>query len=184
MPPLRDTTPTVRPGLGSLNHRRAASARPPIIPTTALPGLRTPSVLGPTKHAPWSFATAAICIVSHKGTRSGTSTNNVMPASIASIVASLTSGAGTKITEISTAPTSAIASATESNTGAPWTSCPPLPGVQPATMFVPNSRMSLVRARPSRPVMPCTRMRLVWSMMMDIWSKKSAEQAPRLNGSS
>ena len=51
MPPLREETPT---GPGK-NHERAEAARPPIIPSTALSGLSTPSVLGPTKRAPALF---------------------------------------------------------------------------------------------------------------------------------
>jgi hypothetical protein len=56
MPPLREETPT---GPGR-NHSRARSARPPIMPSTALPGLNRPSVLGPTKRAPRSSAVRAI----------------------------------------------------------------------------------------------------------------------------
>ena len=54
------------------------------------------------------------------------------------------------------------------NTGTPNTVCPALPGVTPATTFVPYSRISFVRARPSRPVIPCTRTRLVSSIKIAI----------------
>ncbi len=40
------------------NHSRARSARPPIMPRTAFPGLTSPRVFGPTKFAPLSLAKA------------------------------------------------------------------------------------------------------------------------------
>src|SRR5437764_902438 len=93
---------TTRPvGVPGLNHSRALSARPPIMPTTALPGLKTPSVFGPTNIAPLAFAAAAISIASHTGTRSGTSTVSLIPDSIAAIAASFTPAAGTNKTEMS-----------------------------------------------------------------------------------
>ncbi len=56
MPPLREVTPT---GPGK-NHERADAARPPIMPKTALSGLSTPSVFGPTKRAPAALARLAM----------------------------------------------------------------------------------------------------------------------------
>ena len=53
------------------------------------------------------------------------------------------------------------ASSTVSHTGSPSTSSPPLPGVTPPMIWVPYSFISLVRARPSRPVIPWTITRLV-----------------------
>ena len=131
-------TPT-GPGL---NHALADSARPPIMPTTARPGEMTPSVLGPTNRAPCSSAAAAIAMASQTGTRSGTRTTVFTPASMASMAADFTRRAGTKTTETSIGPPDfssqdAFASLTVSKTGTPWTSWPPLPGVTPATTFVP-----------------------------------------------
>ena len=59
-----------------------------------------------------------------------------MPASTASDIASAANRAGTKMSDVS-APASATASATVSNTGIPSTSWPPFPGVTPPTTFVP-----------------------------------------------
>ena len=58
------------------------------------------------------------------------------PDSIASSIAGAAKRAGTKIIEVS-APASSTASEIASNTGTPSTSCPPLPGVTPATRSVP-----------------------------------------------
>ena len=168
IPPEREMIPTPvppAPCCGGLNHSRADSARPPIIPTTAPPGCpgdAIPKVFGPTKFAPFAFAAFAITIASHTGTRSATSTTSLMPALIASSAASFTPAAGTNSTDTSTpwlsrvAPRSewglpssprsacrgsfdnaATASAQELNTGNPSTSAPPLPGVTPPTTLVP-----------------------------------------------
>ena len=48
------------PTLPGLNQALADSARPPIMPSTALPGLMMPKVLGPTKCAPCDLAASAI----------------------------------------------------------------------------------------------------------------------------
>src|SRR3954454_11349849 len=83
-----------------------------------------------------------------------------MPASTASITADLVNLAGTKMT-VTSAPVASTASATEPNTGT-WTSpsnvtlWPPLPGVTPPTMSVPDASMRCVCLRPSEPVMPWT----------------------------
>ena len=63
-------------------------------------------------------------------------TTRAMPASAASITAAAANRAGTS-TRLASAPVAATASATESNTGMPSTSLPPLPGVTPATTWVP-----------------------------------------------
>ena len=167
MPPERLITPTPF-GTPGLNHCRALSARPPIIPTTPLPGLSTPRVLGPRNVAPFVLAAAAISIASHTGTRSGTSTASLIPASMAEMAASFTPAAGTKTTEISISPKDSTASCGVLNTGTSSTLWPPLPGVTPATTLVPYSRISRVRARPSRPVMPCTRTRFFSSIKIAI----------------
>ena len=168
MPPERLITPTPfgRPGL---NHCRALSARPPIMPTTALPGLNAPSVFGPRNIAPCAFAAAAISMASHTGTRSGTRTVSLIPAVIAEIAASLTPAAGTKSTETSMLPNESTASCGVLNTGTPRTVCPPFPGVTPPTTLVPYSRIRRVRARPSRPVMPCTSTRFFSSISIAIY---------------
>src|SRR5881396_1498521 len=103
MPPERLITPTPF-GTPGLNHCRALSARPPIMPTTPLPGLNAPSVFGPRNIAPFAFAAAAISIASHTGTRSGTKTVSLIPPSIAETAASFTPAAGTKTTEMSISP--------------------------------------------------------------------------------
>ena len=59
-----------------------------------------------------------------------------IPASTASNIASAAKRAGTKIIAVF-APASVTASRTVSKTGMPFTSSPPLPGVTPATTFVP-----------------------------------------------
>src|SRR6478736_3779414 len=89
------------------------------MPTTALPGLNAPSVFGPRNIALFAFATAAISIASHTGTRSGTSTASLIPASIAEIAASFTPAAGTNTTEPSILPTEFTASCGVLNAGPP-----------------------------------------------------------------
>ena len=59
-----------------------------------------------------------------------------IPASAASSTAAAANRAGTK-TRLVSAPVASTASRTASNTGMPSTSRPPLPGVTPATTFVP-----------------------------------------------
>ena len=78
-------------------------------------------------------------------------------ASDASIIASAAKGGGTKIME-TFALVSLVASSTELNTGTfPSTaSNPPLPGVTPATIFVPYSIICLEWNVPSEPVIPWT----------------------------
>ena len=116
------------------------------MPTTPLPGLSTPSVFGPRNLALFARAAAAISIASQTGTRSGTSTVNLIPASIAEIAASFTPAAGTNKTEMSISPSAATASRGVLKTGTPRIVWPPLPGVTPAMTFVPYSRINFVRA--------------------------------------
>ena len=61
---------------------------------------------------------------------------SAMPASAASRIESAAKRGGTKIIAV-LAPVSSTASWTVSKTGTPSTSWPPLPGVTPATTFVP-----------------------------------------------
>ena len=81
------------------------------------------------------------------------------PAPIASYIASAANGAGTKTIAVF-ASVSRTAPATESKTGMPSTSCPPLPGVTPATTFVPCERLRRPWKRPSEPVSPWTTRRV------------------------
>src|SRR5436190_9254493 len=60
------------------------------------------------------------------------------------------------------------ADATVSKMGMPWTSCPALPGVTPATTFVPYSRLRSEWKDPSFPVKPCTTTRVSSSMRIAI----------------
>src|SRR2546429_594795 len=72
-------------------------------------------------------------------------------------------GGGTKIAD-AVAPVCFAASATVSKMGTLFSNCwPPLPGVTPATIWVPYSRLSFVCRAPKLPVMPCTRT-LVWAV--------------------
>ena len=63
-------------------------------------------------------------------------TTNAMPAAAASRIAPGADFGGTATNDAS-APVAATASATESKTGMPSTSWPPLPGVTPPTIWVP-----------------------------------------------
>ena len=64
------------------------------------------------------------------------------------------------------APALSTASATVSKTGIPSTSCPPLPGVTPATTFVPYYRLRRPWKRPSLPVRPWITRRVSLSTMI------------------
>ena len=70
-----------------------------------------------------------------------------MPAPAASRIASAANRAGTKTSDV-LAPACSTASATVSKTGIPSTSSPPLPGVTPATTFVPYARLRSVWNEP------------------------------------
>src|SRR5216117_843593 len=90
------------------------------------------------------------------------------PASTASSIASPAKGGGTKIAE-AVAPVCFAASATVSKTGTLSSkSWPPLPGVTPATICVPYSRLSFVCLAPKPPVMPWTRTRVCGVTRMDM----------------
>ncbi len=84
------------------------------MPSTALPGLSTPRVLGPVKLAPASLAAFEIANTSQMGTRSGTMTSSLTPAAIDSSAAALTMGAGINRTEMSNGPDLSHASRTVS----------------------------------------------------------------------
>ena len=97
--------------------------------------------------------------ISWAGTPSVIAITVWMPASTASYTASAANGAGTKTIAVF-APCSDTASATVSSTGTPSTSWPPLPGVTPATSFVPYPRLRSPWNRPSDPVSPWTTSRV------------------------
>src|SRR6266545_5840992 len=70
---------------------------------------------------------------------------------------------------------SMAASFTLSYTGTPSTVAPPLPGVTPATTFVPKSSIAWVWNRPWWPVIPCTTTRLF------VVRRTAVSGAPRLH---
>src|SRR6185437_13187532 len=80
-------------------------------------------------------------------------------------MASAANGGGTKITE-TLALVAATACRTVSYTGVPSWTVPPLPGVTPATTWVPYSRHMRAWKLPSRPVMPWTSSRVFLSTRM------------------
>ena len=86
-----------------------------------------------------------------------------MPASMASMQASLVNVGGTKTTETS-APVSSIASSTLPKTGSSWppssTLWPALRALTPPTMLEPDSSMRVVCLEPIPPVMP-------WTMILE-----------------
>src|SRR2546425_2292016 len=84
---------------------------------------------------------------------------SLIPASTASMTASFANAAGTN-TMAAFALLWRTASSTASKTGTPSTFWPPLPGVTPATTFVPKSSIARVWNWPWWPVIPCTTTRL------------------------
>ncbi len=125
-----------------------------IIPSLHSPGVIMPGVLGPITTAPCCFARAITCTASFTGMCSVMITRVFSPASRASKAASAAKGAGTKTMEAS-ASWFLNASSTVSWMGSlPWITCPPFPGVTPATIFVPYSIMSFVWNKPCFPVAP------------------------------
>ena len=107
-----------------------------MIPTFAFPGDRTPGQFGPiiVTPLPSDVRVHAQHFVRRDVLRDADDV--VDPASTASYTASVAKRAGTKISVVF-APASETASATVLKTGTPSTSWPPLPGVTPATRFVP-----------------------------------------------
>src|SRR5205809_1976813 len=84
---------------------------------------------------------------------------SLIPASTASMTASFANAAGTNTME-AFALLWRTASSTASKTATPSTFWPPLPGVTPATTFVPNSSIAWVWNWPWWPVIPWTTTRL------------------------
>src|SRR5215472_5375414 len=136
-----------------------------IMPAFDLPGEATPGQLGPTMRValPREQACAQNAAVSCTGMPSVITITRPIPASTASITASLVPTGGTKTTETS-APVADMASATVPNTGTldppRSTDCPALRGLVPPTTFVPAAIMRVPCLRPSEPVMPWTMIRL------------------------
>ncbi len=124
--PERETTPTL-PGRWMC---------PGMMPILALPGEMMPGQLGPISRTLRSPRKALTLSMSLTGTPSVIATTSSMPASAASMIASAANGGGTKII-VALAPVALRASATVSKTGMPSTVSPPLPGVTPATTWVP-----------------------------------------------
>ena len=75
------------------------------------------------------------------------------------------------------APASATASAMVSKTGTPSTSWPPLPGVTPATRFVPYALLRRPWKRPSLPVRPWTTSRVSLSTMIATSASRPSARA-------
>ena len=121
-----------------------------MIPTLARPGEVAPGQFGPMRRAPRARTTSTAGIMSSAGMPSVMQKIVAIPAAAASITASGAPAAGTKIRDVF-APVSRTASVTVSKTGTAPSSAvwPPLPGVTPATMFVPY--VARGRARGSHP---------------------------------
>ena len=85
---------------------------------------------------PPRFASAAIIEAAQGGIPSVMHTTKLMPPWAASMMAAEAKRGGTATNE-AVAPVASTASRTESKTGTPSTSVPPLPGVTPPTTWVP-----------------------------------------------
>jgi hypothetical protein len=107
------------------------------MPTLHSPGVRMPGQLGPIIRTPFSSSSRRAAIMSSVGMPSVITTTSFTPALTASAMASPQNAAGTKMHEVS-APVSRTAGATVSKIGTASSNfVPPLPGVTPATTFVP-----------------------------------------------
>ena len=125
------------PTLGrSAEGGRAIS--PAVMPMLHFPGLIAPGQFGPSRRVCGNCRTSVLNTraSSCAGMPSVMHTTKPMPAAAASRIAAGAAFGGTATNEAS-APVAATASATESKTGIPSTSWPPLPGVTPATTCVP-----------------------------------------------
>ena len=102
-----------------------------------MPGEIKPGQLGPNNlEDVFCFKRSYISASSFAGIPSVIQTINSQPAYAASKTASLANGGGTKVIAVF-APVSSIASSTVLKIGIPSTVSPPLPGLVPATTFVP-----------------------------------------------
>src|SRR5690349_11382225 len=130
-----------------------------MMPALDLPGEATPGQFGPTilVRLPAALARAQNSAVSCTGMPSVITMHSGICASMASITASLVPEAGTNTTDTS-APVSAMVSATVPKTGTP---APPRSTVWPALRgLVPATIMRAPCLRPSEPVMPWIMTRL------------------------
>ena len=97
---------------------------------------------------------------------------NLIPDKIASIIASLQNGAGTKIKEV--LPSNwLMASLTVLHIGMPDFSVPPFPGVTPATIFVPYCMLISASLEPADPI-PWIIILLDWFNKTDIFSSTNS----------
>src|ERR1043166_760011 len=125
------------------------------------PGVTTPGQFGPISRVFFPRMALFTFTMSLTGMPSVMQTTKSSPASTASRIASAAKGGGTKMAE-AVAPVCWAASATLSKIGTFFSkSWPPLPGVTPATICVPYSRLSCVCRAPKLPVMPWTSTRVV-----------------------
>src|SRR5256712_12491308 len=130
-----------------------------MIPILACPGLASPGQFGPITVTSLVRAYGWNSSASWNGMRSVMTAMSLIPASTASMTASFANAAGTNTMD-AFALLRRTASSTAAKTGTPSTFWPPLPGVTPATTFVPKSSIARVWNRPWWPVIPCTMTRL------------------------
>ena len=121
-----------------------------MIPILHSPGVIRPGQFGPMSVVADRSSRLATFVMSCTGVPSVMQTTTVSSLSIASSIASIAPGAGTKMID-AFAPVSSTACATVSNSGMPSTFVPPAPGFVPATTFVPYSLMRPAWKVPSRP---------------------------------
>ena len=119
-----------------------------------IPGVLGPMIIGALPPWPCSSTT----MVSRTGTCSGMATSSLIPASSASRAAAPRKNLGRDEHGMDIfAPVASTASLMVLYIGMESSNfCPPLPGVTPATMFVPYATMFLVCREPYAPVMPWT----------------------------
>src|SRR5690242_20410387 len=152
-----------------------------MMPALDLPGEATPGQFGPMilVRLPAALARAQNSAVSCTGMPSVITMHSGICASMASITASLVPDAGTNTTDTS-APVSAMVSATVPKTGTPVpprsTVWPALRGLVPPTILVPAAIIRAPCLRPSEPVMP-------W-IMTRLWPVRKMATSCSLRGAS
>ena len=107
-----------------------------MIPTVAAPGLMTPGQFGPTRTLSPRLSCAYTRSMSWAGMPSVMQTTRSTPLASPSRIASAAKRGGTRTMAVF-APVASTASSTVWKTGMPSTSWPALPGVTPATTWVP-----------------------------------------------
>ena len=107
-----------------------------MIPILLWPGVIIPGQFGPISRQPFLPTKSTALTISTTGTPSVIATIKGISAAAASIIASAANAGGTRIIE-AFASVALTASSTELKIGTPSKSCPPFPGVTPATTFVP-----------------------------------------------